>query len=1621
EFVGVEKIEQPKIPMPNTVIKLKLHHGKLTMCPFSSLPDKLSELDMSDNKLTVIQASSLPSTLATLNLGWNQITELNDVSLPNLNTLNLDLNPLMLIANLYAPSLTNFSCFQCNLSTFSMNSATYDALNKLSPPPSLRFDTSSCSGSIKSLWGMRACVSEPKSYEISFRSSPQASNTKEIIIIIAGGIGAVVFLAICLFILCRFRRRRQELKKAARENDAAYILQVNDIQTMRDIDQLSGIRVPLQEVVVLDRLSTDDLWKGLYQGQVVSIRYLFNSNSTTSDMKAGIQQVLVATRLESRYIVSLYGASWTTPKDLMLVLEFMDMGDLQTYLSNLNSAQITWKYKAKCFQQIVHAIAYLHTTASFVHGHVSAQNILLDGAKGAKLMMLDTHVSKNASFRYTAPEVLRGEPYSLPADIYSLGLLLSEMDTHEVPYGRWIDHENWEDEEEKRLMQRIIDGEATPTFTPECPEWIVEIFNRGRTGSGTRHVKSVRGRQLWDKVRENLTVIVPPKPAQQYHRVVAPPFMFDPESDIKIKWDLVIAACVVYTTAVVPYRVTFSIDAVGFFALLESAMDCAFFVDIIFSFRTGVINPNTGLAIYKKKQIAKSYVKGWFFIDFISTIPIATVATWLLPQLKANALMTTGIFRGLKLARLLKLARMHKISRMVSKWEEEAFANQSLLSLLKILFFVFFLAHIVACVWFYTATTNSYSWASVVGYLADDHAHKQYLQYLASLYWAIVTMATVGYGDIVPKTKQEVIFAMFVMVIGVVMFGFVIGNITALVDNLSASSRMHSQRMTSIKEYIIARDISKEIGKQLLDHYEYYYRHRSVFDEDSILQHLPSVIRHEVVHHVYRKFIARIDFLSEFHEGLVSDMAIAMNPFFVTKEQGIYMQHEIAAHVFFLMKGTAVLLKTYTSQLSEVHLMQIGPGMHFGEVELYHPRYGRGVRLCSAIAKTYCELTFISRQVIASIGETWPEILSHFERSGFQKVRAMSKRGPLDDFNASATKLTKGKGVVKRRNSLVGRVLQLTRKGGMLLPPRRSSIDLAEGLCYPDDGTNDCIATSSDEDDLVQTVSNPKQLDDQLLRYSVSRPVLNERKLAHKNWVLHPEEALLINWQLIIAIAIVYSTIVVPYRIGFKSDATGLGLVFDLFVDSLFFTDILIAFQTAYYTSERTLVVNKRTIMFTYLKGWFMIDFISTLPIDTIGGYFIANSSQVLSSTKILRFLRIARIFKLIRLLKIGKVFKRVRDAIQLSPSSERLLKLITIIFLFGHWNGCVFHFIMLQEEDFGLRTWCTEYFFPLDEDPGLCSNRVALIDRYLASLYWAFTTMTTVGYGDIHPYRFSVAEIMFAIFCLLLNSTVFAYVVSGIIEVIYNYDPSDREYKFQLYAMKDYVRDSSLSIRLSTNVRQHYNFLLSTVCLFPEEKIFNQLRPSLRFDVARRVASNSILMIDLIATMEKRYKGFVSYAMFLLKPQYVLRSECICHSGTPGSEMYFIVEGECEQLDKDCRNGRILCESAIVEAYALLASPSEHYRTESTVTVLTKSCQLYAFAVQDFRKIAALSPAISSNMSYELARSIIQDDFLRLNDVQEKTIAAAIENERRNNPEANDQMNNLANVVMVALKQTKN
>ena len=64
--------------------------------------------------------------------------------------------------------------------------------------------------------------------------------------------------------------------------------------------------------------------------------------------------------------------------------------------------------------------------------------------------------------------------------------------------------------------------------------------------------------------------------------------------------------------------------------------------------------------------------------------------------------------------------------------------------------------------------------------------------YIASFYYTLTTLTTVGYGDITPIITNEVIVSSFFMFIGVLFYSCIIGLITTIMTQLDKrNSKLH--------------------------------------------------------------------------------------------------------------------------------------------------------------------------------------------------------------------------------------------------------------------------------------------------------------------------------------------------------------------------------------------------------------------------------------------------------------------------------------------------------------------------------------------------------------------------------------------------------------------------------------------------------------------------------------------------------------------------------------------------------------------------------------------------------------------------------------------------------------
>ena len=71
-------------------------------------------------------------------------------------------------------------------------------------------------------------------------------------------------------------------------------------------------------------------------------------------------------------------------------------------------------------------------------------------------------------------------------------------------------------------------------------------------------------------------------------------------------------------------------------------------------------------------------------------------------------------------------------------------------------------------------------------------------------------------------------------------------------------------------------------------------------------------------------------------------------------------------------------------------------------------------------------------------------------------------------------------------------------------------------------------------------------------------------------------------------------------------------------------------------------ILDSRTVAKRYLLGWFIVDFISSVPFDSITLIFTNGevSSSLLKASRALRIIRLAKLLSLLRLLRISRLLR---------------------------------------------------------------------------------------------------------------------------------------------------------------------------------------------------------------------------------------------------------------------------------------------------------------------------------------------------------------------------------------------
>eukprot|EP00644_Phytophthora_capsici_P002428 jgi/Phyca11/106077/e_gw1.11.864.1 len=175
-------------------------------------------------------------------------------------------------------------------------------------------------------------------------------------------------------------------------------------------------------------------------------------------------------------IAQLIGVAWDSRTDVCVVSEYLDGGDLRGLLDSFAQLNhpIGFDYdKVKIALHIAHALTYLHSLEPPVlHRNLKSKNVLLTYELDAKVtdfgisreQMDSTMTAGVGSALWMAPEVIMGHRYDEKADVFSFGVVLSELDVHSLPYSH-LESQSRHQIPESLILQRMIAGNIQVEFS----------------------------------------------------------------------------------------------------------------------------------------------------------------------------------------------------------------------------------------------------------------------------------------------------------------------------------------------------------------------------------------------------------------------------------------------------------------------------------------------------------------------------------------------------------------------------------------------------------------------------------------------------------------------------------------------------------------------------------------------------------------------------------------------------------------------------------------------------------------------------------------------------------------------------------------------------------------------------------------------------------------------------------------------------------------------------------------------------------------------------------------------------------------------------------------------------
>uniref|UniRef100_A0A5B7B186 Putative cyclic nucleotide-gated ion channel 1-like isoform X1 n=1 Tax=Davidia involucrata TaxID=16924 RepID=A0A5B7B186_DAVIN len=404
--------------------------------------------------------------------------------------------------------------------------------------------------------------------------------------------------------------------------------------------------------------------------------------------------------------------------------------------------------------------------------------------------------------------------------------------------------------------------------------------------------------------------------------------------------------------------------------VLRSFIDIFYILHILFQFRTGFIAPTSrvfgrGELIEDLHAIAKRYLSSYLIIDVLSVLPLPQVVVFVIVPNKRGpeSLNVKDLLKYVILSqyvpRLIRIYPLYiEVTRAFGMITKTAWGGAAFY-----LFLYMLISHVVGALWYmFTIERQERCWRSACDryklnydnlYCGEHHAGVYsflntscpllepneikdltdfnfgiFLEALQShvvetrdfsgklfycFWWGLRNLSSIGQNLRTSTFVWEILFAVFISILGLIFYSFLIGNVQKYLQSLqSIAVREEIMRAKgqAVEQWMNDRMLPGDMRGRIRMHEQYKWQETKGIEEESLLVNLPRDIRRDIKRHLCFSLLIRVPMFEKLDEQLLDTMCDRLKPVLYSKHSYIFREGDPVEEMLFVTHGKLLTVST---------------------------------------------------------------------------------------------------------------------------------------------------------------------------------------------------------------------------------------------------------------------------------------------------------------------------------------------------------------------------------------------------------------------------------------------------------------------------------------------------------------------------------------------------------------------------------------------------------------------------------------------------------------------------------------------------------------------------------------